>query len=100
TRDVIEVHMDLGGWPVTLLDTAGLRDSADVIEREGIARARARAQAADLRLVMIDARDWPALPAEVAALLDDNSMRVANKADLSGGRDGGTNGWHFISVRD
>src|SRR5690606_32825374 len=35
-----------------------------------------------------------------AALLDDNSMRVANKADLSGGRDGGTNGWHFISVRD
>lgn len=50
TRDVIEVRLDLGGIPVTLLDTAGLRDSADPVEQEGIARARARAAAADLVL--------------------------------------------------
>jgi tRNA modification GTPase len=50
TRDVIEVHLDLGGRPATLLDTAGLRDTADPIEAEGIARARARAAAADLVL--------------------------------------------------
>lgn len=52
TRDVIEVRMDLGGLAVTLLDTAGLRDSDDPVEREGIRRAVARAQAADLRLFM------------------------------------------------
>jgi tRNA modification GTPase len=50
TRDVIEVHLDLDGYPVTLLDTAGIRDSDDPVEREGVARARARAAAADLVL--------------------------------------------------
>src|SRR6187401_2960884 len=50
TRDVIEVHLDLGGYPVTLLDTAGIRDSVDPIEQEGVRRARARAAEADLIL--------------------------------------------------
>lgn len=50
TRDVIEVHLDLDGYPVTLLDTAGIRESDDPVEREGVARARARAAAADLVL--------------------------------------------------
>jgi tRNA modification GTPase len=59
TRDVIEVHLDLGGWPVVLADTAGLRDSADLIEQEGVRRARARAASADLRLLVLDATsDW------------------------------------------
>ena len=50
TRDVIEVHLDLGGYPVTLLDTAGMRESDDPVEQEGVRRARARAAAADLVL--------------------------------------------------
>lgn len=50
TRDLIEVHLDIGGYAVTLIDTAGLRETADEIEREGIARARAAARRADLRL--------------------------------------------------
>jgi tRNA modification GTPase len=50
TRDVIEVHLDLEGYPVTLLDTAGIRETDDPVEREGVARARARAEAADLVL--------------------------------------------------
>ena len=54
TRDVIEVHFDLGGYPVTLLDTAGIRDSADPVEQEGVRRARAGAAAADLVLWVID----------------------------------------------
>jgi len=48
TRDVLEVKLDLGGFPVTLFDTAGLRDSDDPVEREGVRRARAAADAADL----------------------------------------------------
>ena len=55
TRDVIEVHLDLGGWPVTLLDTAGIRDTADPVEMEGVRRAQARAAAADLVLWVVDA---------------------------------------------
>ncbi|MCG2841857.1 tRNA uridine-5-carboxymethylaminomethyl(34) synthesis GTPase MnmE [Sandaracinobacter sp. RS1-74] len=50
TRDVLEIHVDLAGRPATLLDTAGLRETADPIEAEGIARARARASSADLLL--------------------------------------------------
>jgi tRNA modification GTPase len=59
TRDVIEVHLDLGGWPVVLADTAGLRETTDAVEQEGVRRARARAEAADLRLLVLDAAaDW------------------------------------------
>ncbi|MBG6163168.1 tRNA modification GTPase [Labrenzia sp. EL_195] len=50
TRDVIEVHLDLGGYPLTLVDTAGLRDAGGIVEREGIRRAQARGQEADLIL--------------------------------------------------
>src|SRR3546814_14208310 len=57
TRDVIEVHLDLGGYPVILADTAGLRESADKIESEGMRRALARAEAADLKIVVIDAAE-------------------------------------------
>ena len=55
TRDVIEVHLDLGGYPVTLLDTAGVRESDDPVEQEGVRRARARAEAADLVLWVVEA---------------------------------------------
>ncbi len=54
TRDVIEVHLDLDGYPVTLLDTAGIRDSTDPVEQEGVRRARARAAEADLVLWVTD----------------------------------------------
>lgn len=59
TRDVIELPMDLGGYPVTLYDTAGLRETSDEIESEGVRRAQLRAEAADLKLYMLDAaKDW------------------------------------------
>jgi len=54
TRDVIEVHLNLGDYPVTLLDTAGIRDSTDAVEQEGVRRALARVEEADLVLWVID----------------------------------------------
>ena len=65
TRDVIEVHMDLGGLPVTFLDTAGLRDTEDQIERLGIERAEKRADAADKAVRDLQAKyENSALPGE------------------------------------
>ncbi len=55
TRDVIEVHLDLGGYPVTLLDTAGVRETDDPVEQEGVRRARERAAGADLVLWITEA---------------------------------------------
>ncbi|HEY6858625.1 MAG TPA: tRNA uridine-5-carboxymethylaminomethyl(34) synthesis GTPase MnmE [Pseudolabrys sp.] len=59
TRDVIEVHLDLSGLPVTLLDTAGIRETDNPIELEGVRRARARSASADLVLWVVDASDPP-----------------------------------------
>lgn len=59
TRDVIEVHLELEGLPVTLLDTAGLRETADPVEGLGIALARARADAADLRIHLVQPGSRP-----------------------------------------
>jgi tRNA modification GTPase len=59
TRDLIEVFLDLRGYPVTLVDTAGIRDSADPIEQEGVARARRRAGSADLTLWLDDGSGGP-----------------------------------------
>ena len=57
TRDVIEVQLDLDGYPVTVIDTAGIRETDDPVEQEGVRRARARAAEADLVLWLVDARD-------------------------------------------
>ena len=80
TRDVIEVHLDLGGYPVILADTAGIREGADPIEAEGIRRARARAAAADLRLLVLDA-GMPDSLEGFAALRGDATLLVWNKTD-------------------
>lgn len=80
TRDAIDVHLNLGGYPVILADTAGLRGTEDVIEGEGIKRAMARAADADIKILLFDGtqeRDTQTL-----SLLDDASLMVINKADL------------------
>jgi tRNA modification GTPase len=81
TRDAIEVHLDLGGYPVILIDTAGLHEAAGLIESEGIRRARARAEAADIVLALFAADAEP--DAETLALLDERAMVVRSKVDLS-----------------
>ena len=77
TRDVIEVRMDLAGLPVTLLDTAGLRDSDDQIEAMGIDRAKQRAEAADLRVFLSESGEAPE-----GVTLRDGDISVQAKADL------------------
>lgn len=81
TRDVIEVHMDLGGLPVTLLDTAGLREATDRIEKLGVDRARSRAAAADLRVYLCPPGETECVP----AFLLSGDIRVGSKADLAPG---------------
>lgn len=84
TRDVIEVHLDLGGYPVTVADTAGLREAdSDMIEAEGIRRARMRASEADLKIAMFDAQNYPEIDEETASLVDEDTIVVFNKTDLS-----------------
>ncbi|EEW24892.1 tRNA uridine-5-carboxymethylaminomethyl(34) synthesis GTPase MnmE [Rhodobacter ferrooxidans] len=80
TRDVIEVRMDLGGLPVTLLDTAGLRETLDQVEGIGIQRALARAADADLRVFLLE--DGIDLPGIVPGPDD---ILVGGKADIRGG---------------
>jgi tRNA modification GTPase len=84
TRDVIEVHLDLGGYPVTLLDMAGIRESDDPVEQEGVRRARARAADADLVLWVSDlSAAGAAAPKADPGLLDAEVWRVENKIDLA-----------------
>lgn len=82
TRDVIEVAMDLGGMAVTMLDTAGLRETTDTVEAIGVARARQRAEAADLRVLLDPDGDAD------RGLLMDGDLVVRSKADLTGAEGG------------
>jgi tRNA modification GTPase len=78
TRDVIEVHCDLGGLPVIIVDTAGLRESGDMIEQEGVSRARARAQDADVVLWLVPPEGEESEPPRAQRLL-----RIGTKSDLN-----------------
>ena len=81
TRDVIEVRMEIAGLPITFLDTAGLRDTEDRLERAGIERALARAEAADLRLFLTDGSPPPLDPVG-------DDLVVLGKADTKSGWSG------------
>ena len=80
TRDIVEAHLDLGGYPVTVADTAGIRESEDTIEQEGIRRARSWSESADLRVLILDpetAEDANAF----SDLLKSGDPILMNKAD-------------------
>ncbi|XP_030288026.1 5-taurinomethyluridine-[tRNA] synthase subunit GTPB3, mitochondrial isoform X1 [Sparus aurata] len=97
TRDVVETALDIGGFPVLLSDTAGLRESPDLVEREGVRRARERVEQADLTLVVVDCAHLPTEAQQAAAFLQghlrsvlptqeqpetDRCLLVLNKTDL------------------
>jgi tRNA modification GTPase len=78
TRDAIEVALDLAGVPVVLVDTAGMRDTSDPVEAEGVRRARTRAEAADLVLWLIDDSRTDARPENISR----HAWLIRTKADL------------------
>ena len=81
TRDVVETHLNIDGYPVILSDTAGIRDSKDEIEKKGIKLSLMRAENADLKLVVVDAKSVDISPF-LNDLLKGNAILVVNKSDL------------------
>lgn len=81
TRDIIEVRLDLGGFPVMLMDTAGIREAGGDVEREGVRRALERAAEADLVLWLRDATGPDSTPPEIAG--EARLIEAVNKIDLA-----------------
>jgi len=81
TRDVIETHLNIDGYPVIISDTAGIRESKNEIEKKGIKLSLNRAEEADLKLVVVDAKSLDFTDV-LKGLLDENAILVINKSDL------------------
>ena len=81
TRDVVEAHLNIDGYPVIISDTAGIRDSKDEIEKKGIKLSLKKAENADLKLVVVDAKSVNLSPF-LSDLLKGNAILVLNKSDL------------------
>jgi len=81
TRDVIETHLNIDGYPVIVSDTAGIRESKNEIEKKGIKLSLNRAEEADLKLVVVDAKNID-FAGVLRGLLDQNAILVINKSDL------------------
>jgi len=81
TRDVVETHLNIDGYPVILSDTAGIRESKDEIEKKGIRLSLKKAEKADLKLVVVDAKSID-LSGFLNDLLENNAILVVNKSDL------------------
>ncbi len=81
TRDVIETHLNIDGYPVIISDTAGIRDSKDEIEKKGIKLSLNRAEEADLKLVVVDAKNIDFTDV-LKGLLNENAILIINKSDL------------------
>lgn len=80
TRDALEVHLDIKGYPIILQDTAGIRESKDEIETKGITIAKNKAETADLKLILIDATKTQ-IPEEINEYIDRKAIIVVNKID-------------------
>ena len=81
TRDVVEVHLNLSGYPLLVADTAGLRESGDAIEQEGVRRAKLWAEGADITLAVFDGAALPELDPTTRSLLATDTLVAINKAD-------------------
>ncbi len=104
TRDIIQIRLDLGGVPATILDTAGIRDESGKIEAEGIRRSVEAAGFSNLVLVILDGSDpaWPAARAKIDQLTSQPKFYILNKADrgLAAANDAESGQIMSISAKD
>ncbi|MDF2964661.1 MAG: trmE [Rickettsiaceae bacterium] len=82
TRDVLEIHLDINGYPIVIADTAGIRATEDEIEAEGIKRAQIAASQADIKIFIFDIAEGMPKDSHFLELIDDNTIIIANKIDL------------------
>lgn len=83
TRDVLELHLNLSGYPLILADTAGIRESDNKVEAEGIRRAMEKAKEVDFRIVILDASKQKEEQSEIHALIKQDDVVLLNKIDMN-----------------
>ena len=83
TRDVIEIHLNLKGYPILVADTAGLRESSDALENIGIKKSLERANMADLKIIVLDGSTYKTMPQQISKLIDQRTILIFNKTDIS-----------------
>jgi len=83
TRDLIELHLDIRGYAAILVDTAGLRETSEAIESEGVKRAKARAAQADIKIALFDIVSSTEQLQQLSDIIDSNTVVVFNKADIA-----------------
>lgn len=81
TRDAIEAYLNINGYPVVITDTAGIRESSDIIEKEGVKRSKQRAKTSDIKIIMFDATSKP--DNNIKEFIEENDIIVVNKSDLT-----------------
>jgi tRNA modification GTPase len=81
TRDVLESHLDIGGYPIILQDTAGIRKTGDIIEQEGVRRAKSIMEDSDIKIIIVEARNITEEDRELVSFADDNTIILVNKLD-------------------
>ncbi len=81
TRDAIEAYLNINGYPVVITDTAGIRESSDIIEKEGVKRSKQRAKTSDIKIIMFDATSKP--DHNIKQFIEKNDIVVVNKSDLA-----------------
>jgi len=97
TRDIIEVHLNIDGYPVILADTAGIRDSKNEIEKKGISLALNKSKESDLNLIMIDNSSKIVDP-KIKNLINDDCIVVLNKSDVNSKQNHNFNGAEVVLV--
>lgn len=82
TRDSIEVHLNISGYPLTLIDTAGIRETADSIEKEGVRRAIEKAEKADFKIILLESDKAPNFNQEILNLIEGRDIILISKSDI------------------
>ncbi len=98
TRDSLECRLEIKGYPLTLIDTAGIRESSDAIESEGVKRALQKAENADFKIILLSAEEYPNFSDDIVKLIDKNSIILINKSDVKNINDAEINGIKTILV--